>query len=237
MINEDVAIELTNVSKRFVVSQKGKFSKPSTSGKPKVVGIKNISLTVKKGEFIGIVGRNGSGKTTLLRTIAGIFQPDSGSVVVQGVIAPILSIGTGFHGDLNAYDNIIMSGLFFGIKKSVMETKFDSILKFAELEDFTNMKLRHYSTGMKARLAFSTAIQIDPDILLVDEILSVGDKKFKKKSFEEFMKFKEQGKTILLTTHSMGKLVKTIDRVVLLDNGKISMIGTPDEVISKYEKD
>ena len=237
MINDDIAIELTNVSKRFVVSQKGKFSKPSTSEKPKVVGIKNISLTVKKGEFIGIVGRNGSGKTTLLRTIAGIFQPDSGSVVVHGVIAPILSIGTGFHRDLNAYDNIIMSGLFFGIKKSVMEKKFDSILKFAELEDFTEMKLRHYSTGMKARLAFSTAIQINPDILLVDEILSVGDKKFKKKSFEEFMKFKEQGKTILLTTHSIGKLVKSIDRVVLLDNGKISMVGTPDEVISKYEKD
>ena len=235
MINDDTAIELSNVSKLFLVSKKGKFSKPSS--KSKVVGLKNISLNVKKGEFIAIIGRNGSGKTTLLRTIAGIFQPDSGSVIVNGVIAPILSIGTGFHRDLNAYDNIIMSGLLMGIKKSFLEKKFDTILKFAELEDFAEMKFKHYSTGMKARLAFSTALQIDPDILLVDEILSVGDKKFKKKSFEAFMKFKEQGKTILLATHSMGKIHEMIDRVVLMENARISMVGTPEEVISKYEKD
>jgi len=154
MINDDIAIELSNISKLFIISKKGIFSKFSTSSKSKVVGLKNISLTVKKGEFVVIIGKNGSGKTTLLRTIAGIIHPDSGSVVVNGVIAPILSIGTGFHKDLNAYDNIMMSGLLLGIKKSFLEKKFDSILKFAELEDFTEMKLKHYSTGMKARLSF-----------------------------------------------------------------------------------
>jgi len=233
----EYAIELENVSKSFQMEKSKKsFSFQLYSKKTKLSALDNISLKIKKGEVIGIIGRNGSGKTTLLKIISGIYEPDSGKVHVNGKIAPLLNIGTGFHKELNAKENIIMSGLLLGIKKSEIERKIPKIIQFAELEKFTQMPLKHYSTGMRARLAFSLALQVEADILLVDEILAVGDEKFRKKSYESFLSFKEQGKTILLVTHSLGSKLKIADRVIFMKNGKINMIGTPDEVISKYSE-
>jgi len=183
---------------------------------------------------LAIIGRNGSGKSTLLRTIAGIYQPDKGNVTVNGVLAPLLHIGTGFHKELNAKENIIMSGLLMGIEKPEIESKVNEIIRYAELEEFSAMKLKHYSTGMRARLAFSLSLIIDPDILLVDEILSVGDRNFRNKSYESFLSFKEKGKTILLVTHNLGKKLRIADRVVLMEKGRISHIGKPDDVVKHY---
>jgi len=232
------AIELEKVSKSFQIE---KSRRPSFiqlySKKTKLSVLDNISLKIKKGEVIGIIGRNGSGKTTLLRIISRIYEPDSGKVHVNGKIAPLLHIGTGFHRELNAKENIIMSGLLLGIKKSEIEKNIPKIIQFAELEKFTQMPLKHYSTGMRARLAFSLSLQVNPDILLVDEILAVGDKKFREKSYEAFLSFKEQGKTIVLVTHNIDSNLKIADRVIFMKNGKINLIGTPDEVISKYSED
>jgi len=231
------SIQVKNVTKRFRLKRSlfqaisGKGNGPS-----EIVALKDVSFEVKKGEFMTIIGLNGSGKTTLLRTIAGIYQPDSGSVNVNGFLAPILQIGSGFHNELNAEENIMMSGMLLGISKSEIKSKINDIIEFAELEDFVNMKLKHYSSGMRARLAFSTTLQIDPDIMLIDEVLAVGDKKFKEKSFQAFTSFKERKKTILLVTHSLEKAVKMSDRMMLMHKGEILSIGEPDKVIDDYEK-
>jgi len=236
---DECAIELDSVTKTFKFEKSSslrnkllnKFSKSQNS---RLVALDNISLTVPKGEVLAIIGSNGSGKSTLLRTIAGIYQPDKGNVTVNGVLAPLLHIGTGFHKELNAKENIIMSGLLMGIEKPEIESKVNEIIRYSELEEFSAMKLKHYSTGMRARLAFSLSLRIDPDILLVDEILSVGDRNFRNKSYESFLSFKEKGKTILLVTHNLGKKLRIADRVVLMEKGRISHIGKLDDVVKHY---
>ncbi|MDH3312848.1 MAG: ABC transporter ATP-binding protein [Nitrosopumilus sp.] len=231
------AIKLENINKSFDIEKsknKSEFAR-LFSNKTKLSVLDNISLKIKKGEFIGIIGRNGSGKTTLLRVMSGIYTPDSGRIHIDGVVAPLLHIGTGFHKELNAKENIIMSGLLLGMKKSEIEQKVSDVIRYAELEKYSQMPLKHYSTGMRARLAFSLVLQIDPDILLVDEILSVGDKKFRDKSFKAFLSFKKKNKTVVLVTHNLGnQFLKMVDRAVLMDNGKIVLIGNPDEVVRKY---
>ena len=206
------------------------------SGNNLVHSIDDVSFSVKKGEMLGVIGLNGSGKTTLLRIITGVYQPDSGSVKVQGKMAPLLQIGTGFHPELNSQENIMMYGLLLGLNKEEIKSKIPAILEFAELQDFTEMKLKNYSTGMRARLGFSTALQVDPDILLVDEVLAVGDAAFKEKSSKAFLSFKERGKTIVYTTHNIRSVSKLSDRVLLLDKGKLVMIGKPKEVVAKYDE-
>jgi len=239
-MEEKNAIILKNVSKSFNLDLPLKFLSRNHKSKKirnqKLLALDNISFEVKKGEMLGIIGLNGSGKTTLLRTIAGIYKPDSGSVTVNGMTAPILQIGTGFHPELNAIENILMSGMILGMSKAEIKQKTDNILEFAELEEFAYVKLKKYSSGMRARLAFSTAFQIDPDILLVDEVLAVGDKRFKEKSFTQFSTYKKRGKTILYTTHSIEQVYKLIDRVVVMDHGKIVVIGSPEEAVKKYEE-
>jgi len=183
--------------------------------------IDNVSFNVNKGEMFGIIGKNGSGKTTLLRIIAGIYKPEQGKVKINGRIAPLLQIGVGFYNELVAKDNIILYGMLLGLKKSEITKRVKDIINFAELNDFEDMKLKHYSSGMRARLAFATAMQVEPDILLVDEILSVGDLPFREKSFNAFLSFKKEGKTILYTSHNLTMLAKLCDRVLLLDKGKI----------------
>lgn len=204
--------------------------------KKRLVALDNISFSVSKGEMLGIIGINASGKTTLLRTLAGIYQPDSGTITIKGRLSPLLTIGTGFHRELIASENILLSGMLLGLSKNTMKSRVGGILEFAELEEFSNMKLKHYSAGMRARLAFSTALQVDPDILLIDEILSVGDIQFRKKSFEKFLEIKEKGKTILYTTHNLGALSRLCDRVLLLHNGKAVSIGEPKETIQLYRE-
>jgi len=235
---EDIAISVNKVSKIFKLDKPLSVSKivnQSSNNQNKILeALNEITFTVHKGEVLGIIGLNGSGKTTLLRVIAGVYKPTSGYVEVNGRLSPLLQLGTGFQGDLDARDNIIMNGMLLGISKSDITKKVENIIRYAELEKFVNMKLKHYSTGMKARLAFATAMQIDPDILLVDEVLAVGDKDFQKKSYETFLSFRKNKKTILHATHNLDKLSEFSDRVLLLDKGKIVIIGNPDEVIRKY---
>lgn len=247
----DNILEVKNVTKIFSFNKrKGIFNKiknlrteNSQKGNIRIkheqktlIALDNVSFTAKKGEILGIIGLNGSGKSTLLQVIAGIYQPDSGSVQVNGTLAPILGLGTGFNQELVPSENIVMYGMLFGFKKNEIVKRIPKILEFAELEQFSTMKLKHFSSGMRARLAFSTMLELNPDILLVDEILSVGDINFKQKSTKAFFSFKEKGKTILITTHQLGILNDLADRVILLHHGKIAYVGEPNEVIQKYQE-
>ena len=236
----DDAIIVEKISKTFELN-KGESVLQRIRDRPnqniqKILALNDVSFTVPKGEVLAIIGMNGSGKTTLLRTIAGIYKPDSGFVKVNGRLAPLLHIGTGFQGELAAKDNIIMSGMLLGLSKSEISKKVPNIIEFAELEKFSKMKIKHYSTGMRLRLAFSAAFQIDPDIILIDEAFAVGDESFKEKSFKSFQSFKKRGKTILLSTHSLGKILDFADRVILLHEGKIEMIGKSKELIERYRQ-
>ena len=227
-----LAIDVKNLSKSFKIPGKG-IKKITSSSNNYLKVLDNISFSVKKGEVFGIIGPNGSGKTTLLRIISGVYKPNAGNVKLHGHLSPLLQIGAGFRNEFTAKDNIVSNGMLLGFSKSVMEKKIDSIIQYAELEEFVDLRIKHYSSGMRARLAFATAMQINPDILLVDEVLSVGDKAFKEKSFKTFTSFKNENKTILMTTHSLGNL-SFCDRAMLMQKGKVIMIGLPNEVIKKY---
>jgi len=232
-------IVVENITKTFKLAKPiGEYLQRFNNGKvsDRLVALDKVSFTVKEGEMFGIIGVNGSGKTTLLRTVAGIYKPDSGVVSVKGRMAPLLQIGTGFSNELNSSENIVLSGMLLGIPKSEMKKKISQIIEFAELQDFSGMKLMHYSAGMRARLAFSTALQVDADVLLVDEILAVGDLGFAEKSFNAFLSFKEKGNTILYSTHNLTKLPNLCDRVLLLNKGKVVMIDEPNKVIEKYRE-
>lgn len=194
-----------------------------------------VSFEVKKGEMFGIVGRNGTGKTTLLRLLGGIYKPDSGTINVNGTLIPFLSLGLGFHPDLTAKANITLYGRLLGFKKKEIEEKEEEIIKFAELEKFEDTKIKNFSSGMSTRLAFSTAIQVDPDIILIDEVLSVGDIGFQKKSYETFLSFKKRGKSIIVVTHDLDTIKHNCDRAMFLHNGKIQAIGEPEKVIESYQ--
>ena len=198
--------------------------------------LKNVSFSVKKGEMFGIIGKNGIGKTTLLRIIAGIYKPDSGLVTVSGSIAPLLGLGAGFQGELTARANVIQYGILLGIKKKEIVEHVDDIMKFAELEKFADTKLKNFSAGMHARLAFATAVQVDPDILIIDEVIQVGDLTFQQKSYETILSFKKRGKAIILVTHDMHTVRTHCDRALFLNKGMIEAIGNPDMVIEAYTK-
>jgi len=234
------AINLEKISKSFNLNKGGsifnRLENIRSTEEKKILALDNVSFQVSKSEVFAIIGLNGSGKTTLLRTIAGIYYPDSGTVTVNGRLAPLLHLGTGFQGELPAKDNIIMSGMLLGLSKLEITKKIESIIEFAELQKFRSMKLKHYSSGMRLRLAFATSLQINPDIILMDEALAVGDKVFREKSFEAFKKFKENGKTIVFTTHNLGNLTNFCDRVLLIDEGKLIMIGNPKDVIERYDQ-
>jgi len=237
-MEDERAITVEKVSKYFKKNAEKTFVSKIKKGETNseiLVALENLNFHVNKGEMFGIIGLNGSGKTTLLRAIAGIYQPDKGEIKVKGKIAPLLQIGAGFYNELTARDNIIMYGMLLGLKNEIKD-KIKTILKFAELEEYTEMKLKYYSSGMRARLGFSTALQIDPDILLVDEVLSVGDISFREKSFNAFLDFKKKKKTILYCSHNLSMLSRLCDRVLLLEKGKMIMIGKPEEVISLYRK-
>jgi len=243
-LDPENAIEIKNVSKKFLIHHERKnslfeylatfFKRDSTREELQVLN--DISFSVKKGEVLGILGLNGSGKTTLLKIISKIYSPDSGSVSVDGQVMPLLELGTGFHPELTARDNIIVYGVILGFNKNEIIKKIENIISFAELEKFLDTKLKNFSSGMGARLAFSTAIEVDPDILLIDEVLSVGDIKFQEKSSQAIMKFKEMGKTLVIVSHSIKQIIKMCDRVIWIDNGKICEDGEPSMVVSKYEQ-
>ena len=232
---ETMAIDAKNISKRFKIRQKSRLGNFG-SQKTTFLALDDVSLQIPRGKMYSIMGLNGSGKTTLLRVLAGIYKPDSGSVTINGKLSQILQTGTGFNDEFVARDNIITYGMLLGMTKPEVEKKIDKIIQFAELEKFVNQKLKHYSSGMRARLACSIALETNPDILLMDEILSTGDIRFREKSYKAFLSFKNNDKTILFTTHSIRMSSELADKVILIDKGKIIMIGNPDEVISKYKE-
>lgn len=236
------AVEVKNVSKTFRIyherrnsiyeTMTGWFSKKKYYENLEV--LKNVTFSVKKGEMFGIVGRNGAGKTTLLRIISGIYKSDKGSVTVNGSLIPFLGLGTGFQIDLTARTNVIQYGILLGFKKKEIVERVDEIMKFADLEKFADIKLKNFSAGMYARLAFSTAVQVNPDILIIDEALYTGDLGFQQKCFETITAFKKSGKAIILVTHSMEPIESQCERAMFLDGGTIHTIGKPKEVIEAY---
>ncbi len=197
--------------------------------------LEDVSFDVKKGESFGIVGRNGSGKTTLLRLLSKIYQPDSGSIETNGIVVPVLALGLGFHPDLTAITNIYQSSILLGISKKQIKEKIDDIIKFAELEKFADTKLKNFSSGMQMRLAFATAVQVDPAVLLLDEVIAVGDLNFQKKCLDVMLDFKKRGKSIVLVSHSSASVKELCDRAMFLKDGSIEIIGNPDDVINSYE--
>jgi lipopolysaccharide transport system ATP-binding protein len=198
--------------------------------------LQNISFSVQKGETFGVIGANGSGKSTLLKILAGVLYPDFGSVQVQGKIAPFLELGVGFQPDLTAKENIFLYGSIMGLSRKEIAMRYDEILDFAELGRFENMKLKNFSSGMTVRLAFATAIQTDPDILLVDEVLAVGDMAFQEKCKDRIERIRREGKTILLVSHSLQMVTEMCGRCLLLDHGGVQSIGETDVVIDEYQR-
>ena len=198
--------------------------------------LKDVTFSTEAGEFFGIFGPNGSGKSTLLRILAGIYVPDTGHVRVNGLLSPFIELGVGFNLELNARDNIRINSTLAGLSKRQLDEKFDEILAFSELERFVDQKLKNYSSGMLMRLAYSIAIQVPFDVLLLDEVLAVGDESFQEKCFATFERFKDEGKTVVLVTHQLDLLRRFCDRVLLLEQGVVDKIGFPEEVIEVYRE-
>jgi ABC-type polysaccharide/polyol phosphate transport system ATPase subunit len=198
--------------------------------------LRHVSFRVRKGEAVGIVGRNGSGKSTILKVAAGVYEPSEGSVHTHGTIAPLIELGAGFHHELTGRENILLNGLLLGLSKRQVKAREERIIEFAELGDFIDSPVKQYSSGMYMRLAFSVATEVDPDILIIDEILGVGDGAFQEKCFERMQRFREAGKTILLVTHSMEQVRTLCDRAFLVRAGQVAEDGPPHQVIAHYEE-
>ncbi|MDT8897884.1 ABC transporter ATP-binding protein [Thermanaerothrix sp. 4228-RoL] len=199
-----------------------------------LLALDHVSLEVRKGEVFGLIGPNGAGKTTLLRLVARVMRPTSGRVWVKGRVAPLLAMGAGFHPELTGRENVFLNGALLGYTRRQIEEHFEWIVDFAEMWDFIDAPLRTYSSGMVARLGFAVATAIMPDILIVDEVLSVGDIAFQEKSAARIREFREAGATILLVSHSMGAVKRMCDRVAWLDHGKVVNIGVVDKLINDY---
>jgi ABC-type polysaccharide/polyol phosphate transport system ATPase subunit len=196
--------------------------------------VRNVSLEVRQGEMVGIVGRNGSGKSTLLKMIAGVYRPSSGHVTVSGTIAPLIELGAGMHPELSGRENILLNGLLMGFSKQEMVRREESIIEFADIGDFIEAPVKQYSSGMFMRLAFAVATEVDPDILVMDEILAVGDFAFQDKCLARLRRFQESGKTILLVSHSMAQVDELCSRAILIDHGQLVADGDPAEVTALY---
>ncbi|HRY90880.1 MAG TPA: ABC transporter ATP-binding protein [Candidatus Gracilibacteria bacterium] len=236
-------IQVKNLSKEFLIPHQrrdtlkegfiGLFKKSTYE---RFKALNNLSLQVAPGEFIGIIGKNGSGKSTLLKILSGIYQPDSGSVEVKGEIAPFLELGIGFQPELTARENIYLNGTLLGMTRKEINQRFDSMVTFAGVENFIDLKVKNYSSGMRARLAFAIAREADADIYLIDEVLAVGDESFQQKCLEVFRDWKRKGKTILFVSHNPGLIEEFCSRVILLDQGRILAEGKAKEVIEQYHK-
>jgi ABC-2 type transport system ATP-binding protein len=242
---DDVVIRVDGVSKDFVLphekvnSVKGLFTnitKLKGSGKETQHALKDISIDIKKGEFFGIVGRNGSGKSTLLKIMAGIYQPNSGAVHIQGKLVPFIELGVGFNPELTGRENIYLNGALLGFSKKEVDVMYDSIVEFAELERFMDQKLKNYSSGMQVRLAFSMAVRAEADILLIDEVLAVGDADFQRKCYDYFKKLKKHKKTVVFVSHDMSAVREYCDKAMLIENNAILTIGSTTKVTQEYTK-
>jgi ABC-type polysaccharide/polyol phosphate transport system ATPase subunit len=237
------AIEVTNVGKTFRLpldhasTLQYRMSHLRSSSRYRELRVlDNVSFEVGRGEFFGIVGPNGCGKSTLLKILSGIFEPDAGRVAVNGSLSPFLELGVGFKPELTARENILMGGTMLGLSRREVLQRADTVLEFAELEDFAEQKLKNYSSGMAVRLAFSVAMLADADILLMDEVLAVGDARFQEKCFEVFDQYKKRNRTIVLVSHDLASLEQFCDRILLLHGGRALTTGPADGVIARYRR-
>lgn len=245
-MDNSIAIKVENVSKDFLLPHEKSNSLKSTivnvfNSKGKTVekqhALKNISFEIKKGEFFGIVGRNGSGKSTLLKILAGIYQPTKGLVQINGRLVPFIELGVGFNPELTGRENVYLNGALLGFSKKEVSSKYNNIVDFAEIQKFMDQKLKNYSSGMQVRLAFSVAtILAESDILLIDEVLAVGDADFQRKCFEYFKAVKKSGKTVVFVSHDMSAIREYCDRAILINNSVIDIAGETESVASSYTK-
>lgn len=245
-MDENLAITVNDVSKHFMLPHERSHTIKSMitgvlSGKmnrqvSKQQALKNISFAVKKGEFFGIVGRNGSGKSTLLKMLAGIYQPNKGSVEINGKLVPFIELGVGFNGELTGRENVYLNGALLGFSKKEVDAQYKDIVEFAELEEFMDQKLKNYSSGMQVRLAFSLATRAKTDILLVDEVLAVGDADFQRKCFRYFRELKRNKKTVIFVSHDMSAVQEYCDRAILIENSELVLEGNAYDVGSAYTR-
>lgn len=243
MKKSEYAIKVTDMTKKFKIYS----DKPSTLKERLVfwkknkteerIVLKNINLKIKKGETVALIGTNGSGKSTLLKLMTKIIYPTEGKIITEGKLTSLLELGAGFHPDFTGRENIYFNASIFGLTKKEIDKRIDDIIKFSELEDFIDNPIRTYSSGMYMRLAFSVAINVDAEILLIDEILAVGDQHFQEKCFAKLEELKESDKTIVIVTHSLEAVNKICNRAIWIRDGKIKLDGTPNKVITKYLKE
>jgi len=243
--SQETVVEFKNVSKFYKTSRifdqgfKGyllNFHKNLFEKSQQYVALSEINLQIKKGEFVGLIGRNGAGKSTTLGLIAKVIHPSKGEMIIKGRVAPLLELGAGFHSDLTGRENIRINGVLLGLTRKEVEKRMDDIIEFSGLNEFIDQPMRTYSTGMYMRLGFSVAVNIDPEILLVDEVLAVGDEQFQQKCIKKMQEFKEKGTTIVFVSHDLTTAEKVCDRIAYLEKGKLISVGTPAEVIQKYKE-
>ena len=241
-----LALEFVDVVQRFRVIRErpdtlrelfsGLHRGPSRTTYHVFEAVKHVSFQIPHGATVGIIGRNGSGKSTILKIIAGVYKPSSGQVHVFGSIAPLIELGAGFHHELTGRENILINGLLLGLSKRQVRDLEQQIIDFAEIGEFIDAPVKQYSSGMYMRVAFAVATAVDPDILLVDEILAVGDAGFRAKCFERIASFHERGKTIILVSHDSSQIREFCDRVLLLHNGELIADSTPDQALARYDE-
>ena len=242
--DSDLAISVKNLHKSFNLPTEQSFGLKQAlfnrlrgiKGYKEQKVLKGIDFEIKKGEFVGIVGRNGSGKSTLLKILAGIYYPQRGEIIVNGTLVPFIELGVGFNPELTGRENVYMNGALLGFSNEEMDTMYDDIWKFAELEQFQDQKLKNYSSGMQVRLAFSIAIRARGDILLLDEVLAVGDAAFQQKCNDYFASLKDKKQTVILVTHAMDSVKKFCNRAILIEEGKILKDGDPTIITKEYNK-
>ncbi len=225
----------TTIKNSFIELGRKIAGKPEQHKKKGFTALKDINFEVKKGEFFGIVGRNGSGKSTLLKILAGVYTSTTGGVAINGSLTPFIELGVGFNPELTGKDNVYLNSALLGFSRKQTDAMYNKIVDFAELHDFMDTKLKNYSSGMQVRLAFSVAIRAESDILLIDEVLAVGDAAFQQKCYEYFEKIKSQKKTIIFVSHDMGTVRQFCDRSLYLETGKILEIGNPEDISRIYD--
>ncbi|MDN5275178.1 MAG: hypothetical protein JWP06_1079 [Candidatus Saccharibacteria bacterium] len=239
-MNDNVAIKLSHLHKTFKLPHekqntlKGMVINFGKRGYETQHVLKGLNVDVKKGEFLGILGRNGSGKSTLLKVLSGIYTPDEGSVEINGKLTPFIELGVGFNPELSGRDNVFLNGALLGFSRPEVSKIYDEIVAFAELERFMDQKLKNYSSGMQVRLAFSIAIQADTDILVLDEVLAVGDEAFQRKCYDYFNELKQKGKTVVLVTHDMSAVQRFCTRAIVLSKGKVIYDGDTESATDVY---
>lgn len=247
MKKKDIMVSVNNVSMRFNLGIDKSFSlkqwfvnlgkkKDKNKSKQEFWALTDVTFDVEKGEVIGFVGSNGAGKSTLLKVVAGVMKPTKGEVLSYGKICPMIELGAGFDSQLTARENIYLNGAVMGYSKELIDSKFEEIVDFSELRDFLDVPIQNFSSGMVARLAFSIATIVDPEILIVDEILSVGDMAFQAKSEKKMMEMIEGGTTVLFVSHSINQIKKLCQRAVWIEHGHVQMVGNCEEVCDKYKK-